>query len=123
MGQGLSGRFFAYDGSDVTNGNITYIVSGDGPTGYHWSGYNPGAVPGQNGVLYATASQSGFLAQTLVNVASYIYVSGNFGGVYNVTGFGAATDSQTYSTDIEIRTNRSLLFSTDGFYGLGRSIG
>jgi len=123
MGQGLSGRFFSYDGSNYTNGNVTYIVNGDAPNANVWSGYNPGTVYGQNGVLNASATNAGFLALTLINVATYVYISGNFGGVYNVTGFGAAQDTHTYNNDVEIRTNRSLSFTATGFYGIGAAIG
>jgi hypothetical protein len=63
------------------------------------------------------------LAQTLINVATYVYISGNFGGVYTVSGIGAAQDVNVYNNDIEVRTNRSLTFTADGFSGIGASVG
>jgi len=116
MGQGLSGRTFVYDGSNATNGLVTYQVNGDGVGANVFSGYIAGTTYGQNGVNNATYTNAGFLAQTLINVSTYVYISGNFGAVYTVTGFGAGTDPLTDSTDIEVRTNRSLSFTATGFY-------
>jgi len=116
MGQGLSGRIFSYDGSNGTNGLATYQVNGDGVGANVFSGYIAGTTFGQNGVSGATYTNAAFLAQTLINVSTYVYISGNFGAVYTVSGFGAGTDPLTDSHDVEIRTNRSLSFSASGFY-------
>jgi len=116
MGQGLSGRTFVYDGSNATNGLVTYQVNGDGAGANVFSGYIAGSTYGQNGVYGATTANAGFLAQTLINVSTYVYISGNFGAVYTVSGFGSGTDPLTDSNDIEIRTNRSLSFTATGFY-------
>jgi hypothetical protein len=63
-----------------------------------------------------------FLEQTLINVSTYVYISGNFGGVYNVQGIGSANDiNQT--NDVEVRTNRTLSFTASGFYPIGVNIG
>jgi len=123
MGQGLSGRVFSYDGTNGTNGLVTYQVNGDGVNANVFSGYIAGTIYGQNGVLNASYSNAAFLAQTLINVSTYVYISGNFGGVYNVQGFGAASDTNVYNNDVEVRTNRSLSFTATGFYGIGASIG
>jgi len=116
MGQGLSGRLFTYDETKGTNGLVTYQVNGDGVGANVFSGYIAGTTYGQNNVVNATYSNAAFLAQTLINVSTYVYISGNFGAVYTVSGFGSGTDPLTDSTDIEIRTNRSLSFSATGFY-------
>ena len=63
------------------------------------------------------------MANTVVNVGSYVYISGNFGGVFNVQGIGAGYDPIIESNLIEVRTNRSLTFTAAGFYGIGSSIG
>ena len=122
MGQGLNTRIFTYDGYQGTNGFATYQVNGDGVNAQVFSGYIAGTTYGQNGVLGASYTNAQFLAQTLINVATYVYISGNFGGVYNVQGVGTATDIQ-YQNDVEVRTNRPLSFVATGFYGLAPSIG
>ena len=122
MGQGLTTRVFTYDGTNLTNGNVTYIDNGDGVNAQVWSGYNPGTVYGQNGIAGASVTNAQFLEQTLINVSTYVYISGNFGGVYNVQGVGSSTDiNQT--NDIEVRTNRTLSFTATGFYPIGVNIG
>ena len=122
MGQGLNTRIFTYDGYQGTNGFATYQVNGDGVNAQVFSGYIAGTTYGQNGVLGASYTNAQFLAQTLINVATYIYVSGNFGGVYNVQGVGSSSDI-TYSNDVEVRTNRALSFVATGFYGIGLANG
>jgi len=122
MGQGLTTRSFYYDGTQATNGNVTYIVNGDAPNAYLFAGANLGTV-WNNNVYGASSTNAGFLAQTLINVATYVYISGNFGGVYTVSGIGAAQDANTYNNDIEVRTNRSLTFTANGFSGIGANIG
>ena len=122
MAQGVNNRIFTYDGTPGTNGLVTYQVNGDGANAQVFSGYIAGTTYGQNGVLGASYTNAQFLAQTLINVATYVYISGNFGGVYNVQGVGTATDIQ-YQNDVEVRTNRPLSFVATGFYGLAPSIG
>ena len=122
MGQGVTTRVFTYDGTPGTNGIVSYQVNGDGVNAQVFSGYVAGTTYGQNGVVGASGTYAQFLAQTLVNVATYIYISGNFGGVYNVTGVGSASDIQ-YTNDVEVRTNRPLSFVATGFYGIGLSLG
>jgi hypothetical protein len=46
--------------------------------------------------------------------ASYVSISGNFGGVFYVTGVGGST-SQTQSNFVNITTNRALTFSAISF--------
>jgi len=122
MGQGITTRIFTYDGTQTTNGFSTWQVMGDGVNSYLFSGTIAGTAPGQNAVAGSSLTNAQFLAQTLINVSTYVYVSGNFGGVYNVQGVGSATDiSQT--NDIEVRTNRTLSFTAAGFFGLGPNIG
>jgi len=121
MGQGLTTRTFTYDGTTGTNGFATFQVNGDGAGAQVFTGYIAGTVYGQNGVQ-GGANYAQFLAQTLINVSTYVYISGNFGGVYTVQGIGSASDiSQT--NDVEVRTNRALSFTATGFYGIGASIG
>ncbi len=122
MGQGLTTRLFTYDGSQGTNGIATWQVNGDGAGAQVFSGYIAGTTFGQNGVTGATYTNAQFLAQTLINVSTYVYISGNFGGVYTVQGIGSATDIKQ-SNDVEVRTNRALSFTAVGFYGIGASIG
>ncbi len=122
MGQGLTTRIFTYDGSQGTNGFATWQVNGDGAGAQVFSGYVAGTAFGQNGVTGATYTNAQFLAQTLINVSTYVYISGNFGGVYTVQGIGSATDIKQ-SNDVEVRTNRTLSFTASGFYGIGNSIG
>ena len=122
MAQGVNNRIFTYDGTPGTNGLVTYQVNGDGANAQVFSGYIAGTTYGQNGVLGASYTNAQFLAQTLINVATYIYVSGNFGGVYNVQGVGSSSDI-TYSNDVEVRTNRALSFVATGFYGIGLANG
>lgn len=45
---------------------------------------------------------------------SYVYISGNFGGVFYVSGVGGSA-SQTQSNVIVITTNRALTFSANSF--------
>jgi len=116
MGQGLAGRVFTYDGTNGTNGLVTYQINGDGAGANVFSGYIAGSVYGQNGVVNASTSNAGFLAQTLINVSTYVYISGNFGGVYTVTGFGTGADTNSYTSNVEVRTNRNLSFTATGFY-------
>ncbi len=122
MGQGISTRLFTYDGSQGGNGLVTWQVNGDGVNAQVFSGYIAGTTYGQNGVLGASYTNAQFLAQTLVNVATYVYVSGNFGGIYNVQGIGTATDIQQ-TNEVEVRTNRPLSFVATGFYGIGANFG
>jgi len=122
MAQGVNSRIFTYDGTPGTNGLATYQVNGDGANAQVFSGYIAGTTYGQNGLVGASSTYSQFLAQTLINVATYIYVSGNFGGVYNVQGVGTASDI-TYTNDVEVRTNRPLSFVATGFYGIGLALG
>jgi len=121
MGQVLTGRVFNYDNSVASNGQSTYIVNGDGPSAYTFAqGYGgnyPNNAIGGYGYNYAS-----FLASTIVNVASYVYISGNFSGVYSVQGVGAQADLAR-TNDIEIITNRSLTFTAVGFYPMVNNVG
>ncbi len=45
---------------------------------------------------------------------AYVYISGNFGGVFSVSGVGAGT-SQTQSNLVNITTNRALTFWANSF--------
>ncbi len=121
MGQGLTNRVFSYDGSVGTNGQATYVLNGDGASAYLFAGSVNG-TGNSNGILGASYSNAAFLVNTVVNVSSYLYISGNFGGVYNVKGIGAGIDS-AQTNQIEVRTNRSLTFTAAGFYGMGAAVG
>jgi len=121
MAQGVLSRTFTYDGGTGTNGIVTWQVNGDGPAAQVFTGYIAGSVYGQNNVVGAS-NYADFLAKTLINVSTYVYVSGNFGGVYTVQGIGSAADI-TQTNDVEVRTNRALSFVASGFYGLGPAIG
>ena len=122
MGQTLTSRVFSYDGSTATNGLATYVLYGDGASASIFSGSVNG-TGNQNQVVGASTTNAAFLANTVVNVGSYVYISGNFGGVFNVQGIGAGYDPIIESNLIEVRTNRSLTFTAAGFYGIGSSIG
>jgi hypothetical protein len=121
MGQGLTNRVFTYDGYVGTNGTATYVLNGDGANAYLFSGSVNG-TGNSNGVIGASVTNVAFLVNTVVNVSSYVYISGNFGGVYNVQGIGAGYDG-IETNQVEVRTNRSLTFTANGFYGLGSSVG
>ncbi len=122
MGQtGLTSRVFTYDGSVGTNGQATYVLNGDGANAYLFAGSVNG-TGNTNGVVGASITNAAFLVNTVVNVGSYVYISGNFAGVYNVQGVGAGYDG-TETNQVEVRTNRSLTFTASGFYGLGSSVG
>jgi len=123
MGQTLTGRLFTYDGYTSTNGYVTYILNGDGATASIFAGSVNGMVPNQNGVTGASYTNATFLVSTLVNVSSYVYISGNFGGVYTVQGVGAGYDPNIEYSEVEVLTNRSLTFTAEGFYGLGSAVG
>ncbi|MDR3689159.1 MAG: hypothetical protein P4L46_07250 [Fimbriimonas sp.] len=122
MGQGLTTRIFTYDGTQGTNGLATWQVNGDGVNAAVFSGYVAGSTYGQNGVSGSSYTNAQFLEQTLINVSTYVYISGNFGGVYNVQGIGTASDI-TQTNDVEVRTNRTLSFTASGFYGIGVNLG
>ena len=122
MGQGLTSRIFTYDGSVATNGTATYVLNGDGEGAYLFSGAING-TGNQNAIVGSSTTNAAFLASTIVNVSSYVYISGNFGGVYNVQGIGAGVDPLLQTNQIEVRTNRSLSFTAAGFYGIGASVG
>jgi len=121
MGQALTTRVFTYDSSVYTNGFVTYILNGDGPSAPVFGQAVPGLYP-NNGVVGATYTNVGFQVDTTINVQSYVYINGNFGGVYTVQGIGTATDV-VQSNFVEILTNRNLTFTANGFYGIGATIG
>lgn len=121
FGQALTNRVFTYDGTVGTNGSSLYVLNGDGANAYLFAG----AVNGSgnyNGVAAATTTNAAFLANTVVNVSSYVYISGNFGGTYTVQGVGTGYDIPETS-QIEVLTNRSLTFTAYGFYGLPNNVG
>ena len=123
MGQALTGRLFTYDNYVSDNGSAIYVLNGDGVNASIYTGsYNGGL--NQNGITGFSQTAVGFLVSTVVNVSSYVYISGNFGGVYTVTGVGAGYDPIIETNNqIEILTNRSLTFTANGFYGLGPTVG
>lgn len=122
MGQTLTNRVFSYDGSVNTNGVATYVLYGDGANASVFAGSVNG-TGNQNSVLGSSYTNASFLVNTVINVGSYVYISGNFGGVYNVQGIGAGYDPITEVNQVEVRTNRSLTFTAAGFYGIGASVG
>ena len=122
MGQALTGRVFYYDNTVATNGVATYVLNGDGANAYLYSGSVNG-TSNQNGITGASTTNVGFLASTIVNVSSYVYISGNFGGTYTVQGVGAGYDPLLETNQIEVLTNRSLTFTAAGFYGMGSTVG
>jgi len=121
MGQVLGGRVFTYDGTTPTNGFATWIVNGDGPSANVFSGAY-GGTGNSNAMTGATYTNAGFVAQTIINVSTYVYISGNFAATYNVQGIGTGTDS-TQTQSIWINTNRALSFYASGFYGLYAGVG
>jgi len=121
FGQALTSRVFTYDGTVGTNGSSLYVLNGDGANAYLFAGGLIGSG-NYNGVTGATTLGAAFMASTVVNVSSYIYISGNFGGVYTVQGAGVGYDIPRYD-QVEIVTNRSLTFSASGFYALPNNVG
>jgi hypothetical protein len=122
MGQtGLTSRIFTYDGSVGTNGQATYVLNGDGANAYLFSGSVNG-TGNSNAIVGASITNAAFLVNTVVNVSSYVYISGNFAGTYTVTGVGAGMDGLE-TNQVEVRTNRSLTFTAAGFYPMGASVG
>ncbi len=122
MGQTLTSRVFSYDGSVPTNGLATYVLYGDGANASVFAGSVNG-TSNQNAIVGASSTNAAFLVNTVINVGSYVYISGNFGGTYNVQGIGAGYDPLTETNQVEVRTNRSLTFTAAGFYGIGSNIG
>jgi hypothetical protein len=118
---GLTGRVFNYDGTVGTNGQATYVLNGDGANATLFAGSVNG-TGNSNSILGAGLASATFGVYTVVNVGSYVYISGNFGGVYNVQGIGAGLDVAQTNT-IEVRTNRNLTFTAAGFYPMGATIG
>jgi hypothetical protein len=101
----LTSRVFTYDGSTATNGTALFEV--DNTTVTASSTLN-------NNLSGATAAGANFTVKTVIRVRTYVYLSGNFGAEYEVTGAGTNTDSAR-TNDIELRSNRALTFSTTGF--------
>lgn len=121
FGQALTSRIFTYDGTVGTNGSSLYVLNGDGANAYLFAGAINGSG-NYNAVAGATTTNAGFLANTVVNVSSYIYISGNFGGTYTVQGVGQGYDIPEYN-QVEVLTNRNLTFTAAGFYGLPGNVG
>jgi len=96
-------------------------LNGDGAGAYLFAGSVNG-TGNSNGIPGASTTNASFLVNTIVNVSSYVYISGNFGGVYNVQGIGGGYDGSE-TNQVEVRTNRSLNFTAAGFYGMGSAIG
>ncbi len=115
-------RVFIYDGTVGTNGIATYVVNGDGANAYVFAGAVPGNT-NNNAVINAASNFAGFAVDTVINVSSYVFISGNFGGTYTVQGVGAGYDQNQELSQVEIATNRSLTFTAYGFYGLGPEVG
>jgi hypothetical protein len=105
----LATRVFSYDASQATNGLSTFEVNNT--TVY--SAGTSGATTA-NAVTGASTTGASFAANTTVNILTYVYMNGNFGGTYTINGAGSNTDVERDS-DIEIRANRPLTFTTSAF--------
>jgi hypothetical protein len=117
MGQSLTTRVFSYDGSTATNGIATYTLYGDGNNTSVFAGVVAGSG-NANPILGYSQNRVDFSANTQVNVGSYVYISGTFGGTFNVQGIGSGNDVIETNL-IQVKTNRSLSFTASGFYGIG----
>ena len=102
----LTTRSFTYDGTSATNGTATYEVQ-------NFTVVQNSATL-NNQIISAAHNNATFLLKTVIQVQTYVQVSGNFGAEYSVRGPGTTTDAARTS-DITIRTNRALTFSTSGF--------
>ena len=101
----LTGRVFTYDGTTATNGSANYEL--DNSTVTQSASLN-------NTITAPSATGATFGVKTLVNVLSYVWISGNFSGTYPVRGFGTTSDVQQDNL-LEVRTNRALTFTPSAF--------
>lgn len=101
----LTGRVFTYDATTATNGTANYELDNTTVTS---------SASGNNTVTSPTTSGASFGVKTIINIQSYVWLSGNFAGTYTVRGFGTTTDSQQDNL-IEVRTNRALTFTPSSF--------
>lgn len=106
----LTNRVFTYDATTAVNGLSTFEV--DNTTEYDNGG--TAGTSTSNSVTSATTSGATFAVNTTINVLTYVYLNGNFGGTYTVHGPGTTTDVN-HNNDLEVRTNRPLTFTTSGF--------
>lgn len=105
----LTTRVFTYDATQATNGLSTFEV--DNSTVF--SQGTAGSTT-SNSVTGAATTGANFAVNTTINVLTYVYVNGNFGGTFTVHGAGSNTDIER-DNDIEVRSNRPLTFSTSNF--------
>jgi hypothetical protein len=71
-------------------------------------------LSGENSEAAATEAQVKPSHKPEPNPTSYVSVSGNFGGVFNVNGIGGST-TQTETNWIDVTSNRSLTFTANSF--------
>jgi len=120
------GRAFTYDGTTATNGSVTYILDKD-----VFSPASGSSTSLNNAITGASLTGAAFGVKSVINVRSYVFVSGNFAATIEARGAGSdtlsavAADSGTtldadgfMLNDIEVRTNRLLSFATSGFSAL-----
>jgi hypothetical protein len=105
----LATRVFSFDASQATNGLSTFEVN---DTTVYDAGTS-GATTA-NAVTGASATGANFAVNTTVQVLTYVYLNGNFGGTYTINGAGSNTDVER-DDYIEIRSNRSLTFTASAF--------
>jgi hypothetical protein len=105
----LATRVFSYDASQATNGLSTFEVN---DTTVYDAGTS-GATTA-NAVSSASTSGASFAVNTTVSVLTYVYLNGNFGGTFTITGAGSNTDVER-DNYIEIRSNRPLTFTASAF--------
>ena len=105
----LTTRTFTYDATTATNGVSTFEV--DNSTVFS---QGTAGTTTSNAVTGATTAGASFAVNTTINVLTYVYLNGNFGGTYTIHGPGSNTDSER-DNDIEVRSNRPLTFSTSAF--------
>lgn len=101
----LTGRVFTYDATTATNGTANYELDNATVT-QSATVNNTITAPGVTG--------ANFGVKTLINVLSYVWISGNFAATYSVRGFGTSSDVQEDNL-LEVRTNRALTFTPSGF--------
>src|SRR5579859_1537563 len=105
----LTSRVFSYDATATTNGVSTFEVNDTTVTSSGTSG-----TATSNSVTSASTTGASFAANTTINVLTYVYLYGNFGGTFTVNGPGSNTDVER-DNDMEVRTNRPITFSTSAF--------
>ncbi len=106
----LATRVFSFDASQATNGLSTFEVNN---TTVYSNGGTAGATTA-NSVTNPLATGADFAVNTTVQVLTYVYLNGNFGGTYTINGAGSNTDVER-DDYIEIRANRPLTFTASAF--------